>query len=185
MPDLPEWAQQARQKWKYTGKERPPFAKEPKAGQESVWDYPRPPKIDPDHREIIVQHGDSLVARSTDAVRILETAGAPAFYLPREDVNMELLKRSDRVTQCEWKGYGTYWHIVIGDETLANAAWSYENPFPEYKEIKGMISFYPARLACYVDGERVRPQPGGFYGGWVTHEVVGPVKGEEGSESWW
>lgn len=187
MPDVPQWAKQARQRWKYTGKERPPFADKTGPGEESVWDYPRPPKIDPDRREVIVKSGDILIAQSTNAVRILETAGAPAFYLPKENINMKLLEQSDRGTQCEWKGYGTYWHIVINEETISNAAWSYEKAFPEFEsiQVQGMISFYPAKLECFVDGEQVRPQPGGFYGGWVTDEIVGPMKGEEGSKSWW
>ncbi|MDX1637254.1 MAG: DUF427 domain-containing protein [Balneolaceae bacterium] len=185
MDKIPKWAREARRRWKYDGSERPTFARKPDTGQESVWDYPRPPRIERDHREITVRYNELVIAKSVNALRFLETASAPTFYLPRTDVKMERLEQSDRVTRCEWKGYGTYWNIEVGEELLIDAAWSYEDPFPDFRVIAGMIAFYPTQLTCLVDGERVKPQPGGFYGGWVTGDIVGPMKGEQGSDSWW
>ena len=180
MAKAPDWIQKARNKWKYTGKTRPDFAKEPGAGQESVWDYPRPPKIDPDSRTIIVKHHDIVIAKTNNAIRILETASPPTFYIPPSDLNLELFKKVGGSSMCEWKGAATYWDVVLSDKVFPKSAWSYEDPFEEYKTIKSYLSFYPAIFECFIDGERVQPQPGGFYGGWITSEIVGPVKGEPG-----
>lgn len=166
-----------RAKWRYRGDVRPPFAQEPGPGQESVWDYPRPPRIEPDARPIRVESGGVLLASSSRAVRVLETAGAPTFYLPPADVAMERLRASDVRTFCEWKGEAVGYDVAGGPE---NAAWSYPEPFDEFAPVAGWIAFYPALVACEVDGEPVRPQPGGYYGGWVTAEIVGPFKGEPG-----
>jgi len=185
MEKLPKWAELAQQKWKYTGEVRPPFAKEPGPGEESVWDYPRPPAIEPDIRPVTVKLGDLILAKSSDTIKIKETAGAPVFYIPKSDINMDLVEKSGRVTQCEWKGYGIHWHLKTAERLIENVGWSYEKPFPDYKRIEGYLSFYPAKAECYVGDERVQPQPGGFYGGWVTSEIVGPMKGEEDSASWW
>jgi len=184
MADIPEWAWKARQKWKYTGNKRPPFAKDPGPEQETVWDYPRPPIVDPDHRVITVTHENITIAKSSNAVRILETANAPVFYLPAEGVNHQLLTESERTTQCEWKGKATYWHVNLKNKQLKDAAWSYQDPFPEYMTIKDYFSFYPARVDCYVGGVKARPQPGKFYGGWVTPEITGPIKGKKDTEFW-
>ena len=159
---------------------------EPGPGQESVWDYPRPPAVVPSNREIRVEHGGEVVAETREAVRVLETAGAPVWYIPRSHVRMELLRPvPDRTTQCEWKGSATYFDLGVGDSVVRNAAWTYERPLPGYEAIAGRIAFYASRVdAATVDGEAVRPQPGGFYGGWVTDDVVGPYKGEPGTEGW-
>jgi uncharacterized protein (DUF427 family) len=117
-------------------------------------------------------------------VRVLETASPPTFYLPPEDVRVDLLQEASGSSLCEWKGRARYWSIVAGDGQLDSAAWSYEEPFDGFTEIAGYFSFYPAVLECYVDSVRVEPQPGGLYGGWITPEVVGPFKGEPGTESW-
>lgn len=185
MRSLPEWAREARGRWRWTGEERPPFAEEPGPGQESVWDYPRPPRVEPDEREVVVRHRDLVVARSASALRVLETASPPTFYLPPEDVRTDLLEPAAGTSRCEWKGEARYWKLTTPDgERVERAAWSYPDPFPGYQEIAHHFSFYPARVECSVDGERVRPQPGGFYGGWLTSEIVGPVKGEPGSGGW-
>lgn len=179
MKGLPDWARRARSGWRWTGSERPPFAEDPGEGQESVWDYPRPPRVEPDHRRVVVKAGGATLADTTAAVRILETASPPTFYLSPEDVAAELLTEADGRSRCEWKGEAVYWSArPPGGPVVERAGWSYPDPFSDYAGIRNHLSFFPARVACFVDGERVRPQPGGFYGGWVTDEIVGPFKGE-------
>jgi uncharacterized protein (DUF427 family) len=170
--------------WTHHGSRRPPFAVEPGAGQESVWDYPRPPRLEPDPREVIVRTGGIEIARTSRAVRVLETASPPTFYVPPDDVRSELLERAAGASVCEWKGAARYWSVVAGGLRIDRAAWSYQDPTPAFASIRDYLSFYPARLECFVDGERVRPQPGDFYGGWLTSEIVGPVKGEPGTQGW-
>ena len=181
---IPDWAKQARAKWRYVGTERPPFAGEPKPGQESVWDYPRPPRIAPDVREIVVRVGDTVIARSTRALRVLETASPPTIYLPPEDVERTRIEPSRGASQCEWKGGARYWTVVTPSRRFERVAWSYPDPLPGFESLRDYVSFYPSRVECYVNGERVRPQPGVFYGGWVTDEIVGPFKGAPGTEQW-
>jgi uncharacterized protein (DUF427 family) len=149
-----------------------------------VWDYPRPPRLVRDARRVEVRCGDTLVASTTRAIRVLETAHPPTFYLPREDVRMQRLEHAGRGSLCEWKGEATYFDVAVPGRRIERAAWSYENPFADADDIRGHISFYPGRIECFVDAERVRPQPGGFYGGWITREVVGPFKGEPGTGAW-
>lgn len=163
--------------WRNRGNGRPRFALEPGPGQESVWDYPRPPRIEPDPRVLEVHHRDERLAFTNRAVRVLETASPPAFYVPPEDVVTERLVDSGGRSLCEWKGEAVDWSLVNGP---ASIAWSYERYFAEFESIAGWIAFYPARVECFLGGERVRPQPGGYYGGWTTDEIVGPVKGEPG-----
>ncbi|MFO7845278.1 MAG: DUF427 domain-containing protein [Balneolaceae bacterium] len=170
--------------WKYNGTNRPDFAVKPGPGQESVWDYPRPPKLSPDQRNVVVKWNGQVIASSNQAVRILETASPPTFYLPPKDVNTELLTESTGSSFCEWKGKATYWDITVARDINKGAAWSYDNPTPAFSSIAGYYSFYPARVNCTVGGETVKPQPGNFYGGWMTPEIVGPVKGEPGSGGW-
>jgi uncharacterized protein (DUF427 family) len=159
---------------------------EPGPGQESVWDYPRPPRIEPSRRVARVVFGGLEVAVSRRALRVLETAGAPTFYLPAEDVRTQFLHPSKgSSTWCEWKGSATYFELKVGDEVAQAAAWTYLEPNLQFERLRDHYSFYPGRVeACYLDDELVHPQPGGFYGGWVTSEIVGPIKGEPGSE-WW
>ena len=158
---------------------------EPGPGQESVWDYPRPPRIEPTGSHVVVVLGGATVAETRDALRVLETSGAPVFYLPPGDVADGALSPNPRTTACEWKGLASYYDVSAGDWTEEAAAWAYLDPVPAFAPIAGYVAFYPGRMgACFVDGERVRPQPGGFYGGWVTSNVVGPFKGEPGTEGW-
>lgn len=170
--------------WKYIGDRRPPFALEPGPGQQSVWDYPRPPRIEEDTRLVEVYTQGRPVAASARCIRVLETAGPPTFYLPTDDVDVSLLVRAPGTSLCEWKGEAAYWTVRLDGTSIAAAAWSYPSPKPAFARISRYFSFYPGRVDCRVGGERVRPQPGGFYGGWVTDEIVGPIKGEPGSESW-
>lgn len=175
---------EARAKWRFRGKERPDFAQAPAEGQESVWDYPRPPRVDEDRRLVRVSLRDTVIADTRRAIRVLETASPPVFYLPPDDVRTEHLFEGTRESFCEWKGRAKYWSVRLGDYVLENVAWSYPEPLPGFERITGYLSFFPSRLTCTVDGERVEPQPGDFYGGWVTSEIVGPFKGAPGTE-WW
>jgi uncharacterized protein (DUF427 family) len=158
---------------------------EPGPGQESVWDYPRPPDVRPSDEHVVVIHEGVVIADTRRALRVCETSQAPAYYLPRDDVAMHHLVRADHRSQCEWKGVATYWSVQVGDVVVADAAWSYESPTARFRSITGYVAFYPQRLdECRVDGEVVEPNMGGFYGGWVTSKVVGPFKGEPGSRGW-
>jgi uncharacterized protein (DUF427 family) len=171
--------------WQYRGRERPPIASKPGPGQESVWDYPRPPRLALDTRRVKVSAAGIAVADSRRAIRVLETASPPTFYLPPDDVDLSLLAPATGGSTCEWKGRAAYWSLLLPDGTcLQSVAWSYPHPTPAFAAIAGWLSFYPARLQCEVAGERVRSQPGGFYGGWVTDEIVGPYKGEPGTGHW-
>lgn len=184
MSDIGEQIKRARSKWQYTGKFRPDFAEYPLENQESVWDYPRPPKIDPDNRRVLVKYNDLVIVDTHKSVRILETASPPVFYFSPSDVNFDYLKEVRGSSICEWKGSAKYWSLNIDGYTIDNVGWSYPEPYEEFESIKDYISFYPAKLDCYVEGEKVISQPGGFYGGWVTSELVGPFKGETGT-GWW
>ena len=171
--------------WQYTGKVRPGFAMEPAAGQESVWDYPRPPICKPDSRMIRVCLGEYEIAETRAAIRVLETASPPTVYLPKTDIKMDRLISHGGGSFCEWKGGATYWSVELpGGKVIKNAAWSYETPSQRFSSIANHLSFYPAMVDCFIDDEKVRPQPGGFYGGWVTDEIVGPYKGEPGTSHW-
>ena len=170
--------------WQYSGNERPPFAESPTAGQESVWDYPRPPALHPDPREIVVRAGAIKIAESRATYRVLETASPPTFYIPPDDIRMDMLFDGNGTSYCEWKGAARYWSLKLQDRVLENIAWDYDSPNPAFAIIAGYVSFYPGRIECLVDGERVRPQPGGFYGGWLTDDIAGPVKGPPGTSHW-
>lgn len=164
---------------------RPPDRVEPGPGQESVWDYPRPPRVAPDRRTVRIEHAGLTVAGSDRAIRVLETAGPPCWYLPAEDVRTDLLVPSGHRTYCEWKGVAEHYDLEIDGRRTARVAWSYLEPSEAYEAIAGYLAFYAGRVdACFVDGERVTPQPGRYYGGWITPEVVGPFKGEPGTEDW-
>jgi uncharacterized protein (DUF427 family) len=149
-----------------------------------VWDYPRPPRLQPDARHVTVKVGEMMVADSRLAVRVLETASPPTFYLPPKDVNHEVLIRASGGSICEWKGAATYWSVQVGGRLIERAGWSYEAATGAFAKLAGYLSFYPAHIACFVEDERVQPQSGGFYGGWVTKEIVGPFKGTPGTQ-WW
>ena len=158
---------------------------EPGPGQESVWDYPRPPAVVPSADRIRVVHADATIADTTAAVRVLETSQPPAYYIPRSDVVESHLVEGSGRSFCEWKGSATYWSIVVGDRVVPNAAWSYEDPTASFGAIRGHVAFY-ARLVdeCWVGDERVVANPGSFYGGWITSTVVGPFKGDPGTAHW-
>lgn len=157
----------------------------PGPGQESVWDYPRPPRVEPVPQRVRVAVGGATIAESTRALRVLETAGAPVYYVPRDDVRMDLLRPSPHRTWCEWKGEASYWSLHHGARDVPNVAWTYEHPKPGYEAITGCLAFYAGRVdEAWLGDERAIPQPGRFYGGWVTSGIVGPFKGEPGTERW-
>lgn len=182
--EIPSWVAFARVGWTWRGSVRPPFAVQPKPGQESVWDYPRPPLLVPDDREVVVRLGEVELARTRRAYRVLETSHPPAFYLPREDVVMHHLLPAGGGSFCEWKGPASYFDVSVNLSLLPKQAWSYQAPFETAEVIRDAIAFYATQLDCFVNGQRVQPQPGGFYGGWITPELVGPFKGEPGTSGW-
>jgi uncharacterized protein (DUF427 family) len=154
-------------------------------GEESVWDYPRPPRLEDTGKHIEVVFNGVMITDTRRAKRVLETSSPPVYYIPPEDVKREYFTLTERSTYCEWKGGASYYTIMVGDRSAPNAAWTYLDPLPEFRDIAGYIAIYPTPMdACYVDGEAVTPQPGRYYGGWVTHEIRGPFKGEPGSERW-
>lgn len=138
----------------------------------------------PDARAVVVRVGDTEIARTRHAVRVLETASPPTFYLPLGDIRSEFLEAATGASGCEWKGEARYWTVVAAGTRLDRVAWSYPDPLPGFEAIRNALSFYPGRIACYVDDIRVAPQPGGFYGGWITPEVTGPFKGDGGTSAW-
>lgn len=157
----------------------------PQVGQESVWDYPRPPKLERSDRHIEVLFNKELIADSRRALRVLETSHPPVYYLPQEDIRMEHLISVDGGSWCEWKGLAVYYDIVVRGKTAYKAAWCYPSPAQAYRSLRDHIAFYAwAMDRCLVDGELVTPQPGRFYGGWITADIVGPFKGEPGTEGW-
>ena len=157
----------------------------PGPGQESVWDYPRPPAVSPDDRLVAVVLKDEQIARTCGAIRILETSHPPTFYIPPADVLVDRLEPSPRTSFCEFKGQAVYFNLRAGDRHIETAAWCYPNPSSGYGSIAGFLAFYPDKVdKCTVGGRIVVPQPGEFYGGWITPDVVGPFKGEPGTMAW-
>jgi uncharacterized protein (DUF427 family) len=169
---------------RFGGKSRPPGASEPGPGQESVWDYPRPPAVVDDNRLVQVRLGDTLIAETRAAKRVLETASPPTFYLPPQSVNFQHLRPEDGHSRCEWKGLASYYSVCVGNHCARQAAWCYPEPLAAFHGISGYLAFYPSRVACFLDGQRVHAQAGGFYGGWITPEIVGPFKGDPGTGGW-
>ena len=150
-----------------------------------MWDYPRPPRLEPSTRLVVVEFAGTIIARTRRAVRVLETSHPPTFYLPSKDVSFEYLRPvSGAGSVCEWKGAATYYDVTAGGQTVERSAWTYLYPTPTFGTITGHVSFYPSAFDCSVDGEVVKAQPGGFYGGWVTRDVVGPFKGGPGTWGW-
>jgi len=155
------------------------------ASKESVWDYPRPPRLEVTHRRVRVIFQGETIAESRRAKRVLETSHPPVYYIPLEDVRREFLHLSPRRSFCEFKGQAHYWTVRVGDREARDAAWSYPHPSPGFAAIRDHLAFYPSRLdACYVDDEQVQSQAGDFYGGWITSDIEGPFKGGAGTEGW-
>ncbi|MDJ0616670.1 MAG: DUF427 domain-containing protein [Calothrix sp. MO_192.B10] len=157
----------------------------PNPGQESVWDYPRPARWEDINKHIKVIFNGIVIAETQRAKRVLETSHPPTYYIPAEDIKLEYLTETSRKSFCEWKGEYLYYNLRMGDKQATHAAWRYSNPTPDFVSLKDYYAFY-ARLmdACYVDDELVTPQPGEFYAGWITKDIVGPFKGEPGTMGW-
>lgn len=157
----------------------------PGPGQESAWDYPRPPRIEREVRTVRVTLAGELIARSTAALRVLETSHPPGIYVPLSDVGPGVLSPNPAVSFCEWKGRAVYWDASAGEAIARAAAWSYPDPAAGFEVLADFVSFYPGRVeACHLGDEPVTPQEGGFYGGWITSDVVGPFKGGPGTWGW-
>jgi uncharacterized protein (DUF427 family) len=158
-------------------------------GQESVWDFPRPPRVEQEARRVRVLLAGRTIADSTRALRIVETAGAPCYYLPPADCEPGAIATGQEWTVCEWKGVAFACEVRAGEARVEGGAWTYPDPLTDlgmgYERVAGHFAFYASRMdACFLGDEQVRPQPGGFYGGWVDARLVGPIKGEPGSGNW-
>lgn len=158
---------------------------EPQPGQESVWDYPRPPRLEPSGKRIRIVFAGETLADTRRAWRVLETSHPPVYYIPLQDINKEFLTSSAQHSCCEWKGMASYVGVRVGDVEARDAGWFYPHPTPAFAPIAGYIAFYPSRMdACFADDEQVQAQPGDFYGGWITSDIVGPFKGAPGTMGW-
>jgi uncharacterized protein (DUF427 family) len=173
----------ARARCRWRGDVRPDFAHAEAEGEESVWDYPRPPAATPEWRLVQVYADNRLVADTQQAMRLLETGNPPYLYVPPDDVEWEWLVDSGADCDSIWLGRGTWYDLVIDGERIERVAWSYQRVYPEYVDLQGWVAFHPARLTCRLDGETVYPQPGDG-GGWVTRGIIGPFKGAPGTEDW-
>ena len=154
-------------------------------GQESVWSYPRPAVAEPSDRRLKIVHRGVSIAETQKGIRTLETSHPPSYYFPPNDIAPSVLRPSQRRSFCEWKGEAIYFDVVIPGETLRDVAWSYPNPTSAFMALRDFVAFYAWPFdGCFVDEERVTPQPGNFYGGWITSDVVGPFKGAPGTRLW-
>ena len=157
----------------------------PSSGQESVWDYPRPPRLEATSHHITIEFNGVTIAESRQQWRVLETSHPPVYYIAPEDVRLEFLTPESQTSVCEWKGVARYYGLTVADRVERGVAWCYPEPTMAFMPIAHHIAFYPGRVdRCLLDGEIVRAQPGQFYGGWVTDSIVGPFKGDPGSRFW-
>ena len=157
----------------------------PSTAQESVWSFPRPATVEATPRHLRVVFAGRVVAETEKACRALETSHPPTYYFPPDDVAASYLRPAAGASVCEWKGGARYFDVVVGDEVAVGAAWAYPNPEPAFRRIRNYVAFYAGQMeSCWVDGERVVPQEGEFYGGWITSHVVGPFKGPPGTRMW-
>ncbi|WP_260597415.1 DUF427 domain-containing protein [Sphingomonas endolithica] len=154
-------------------------------GQQSVWSFPRPAIAVPTAVHIVIEHAGLVLADTKASISTLETSHPPTYYIPRADIASNALRRAEGTSFCEWKGAAVYWDVVLGDTVLPRVGWSYPTPTAPFASLKDHVAFYAAPFdRCSVDGETVVPQPGGFYGGWITSAVSGPFKGVPGSRLW-
>ena len=152
---------------------------------ERVWDYPRPPRLELVPQRVRIVLGGETIADTRAAYRVLETTHPPSYYLPPDAFGPGTLVASPRTSFCEWKGRARYWTVRGGGRSAADAGWSYPEPTAGFAPMRDHVAVYAAAMeACFLDDERVTPQPGGFYGGWVTANLEGPFKGEPGTEFW-
>ena len=164
---------------------RPPEAVVPEPGQESVWDYPRPPSLEPVAERIVVRFAGAVIADTIGAFRVLETSHPPVYYLPPSDISMDLIRPARGTSFCEFKGEASYVTIAAGGRESERAGWVYRQPTKPFVAIAGFLAFYASRVdEAWVGQEIVTAQPGDFYGGWITSKVVGPFKGAPGTLGW-
>ena len=157
----------------------------PQPGQESVWDYPRPPRVEPTAERVRLVLGGETIVDTTEALRVLETSHPPVYYVPRSAFAPGSLEPAPGSSFCEFKGVAGYLTVRGGSSVADGAAWIYPEPSPGFESLVGMVAVYPGRMdTVLVDDERVQAQAGGFYGGWITSRVVGPFKGEPGTLGW-
>ncbi|GAC1531070.1 MAG: DUF427 domain-containing protein [Acidimicrobiales bacterium] len=150
-----------------------------------MWDYPRPPRLEAEPRPVRIDFGGATIASSNGALRVLETSHPPVYYLPPADIAPGVLVPRPGTSYCEWKGVATYLSVTVGGHTAQDVAWRYEHPVADYASMAGYVAFYAGAMdACWVGEEQASPQPGGFYGGWVTSWVTGPFKGGPGTMGW-
>jgi uncharacterized protein (DUF427 family) len=169
----------------FPGPARRPQRIAPKAGQESVWDYPRPPRVETLSERVVVRLGGQVIADTTAAVRVLETSHPPVYYLPLSAFPDGVLVPVSGTSYCEFKGQAHYFDVVAGGVVVARAGWTYPKPTRGFEALSTRVAIYPSRMdACEVDGERVMSQEGDFYGGWITKKIVGPFKGAQGTAGW-
>lgn len=158
---------------------------EPAEGQVSVWDFPRPPLVEDITHHIRVYYKGLLIADSTQTKRVLEKAHPPCYYIPMSDIQMHYLKPNNEISFCEYKGKASYFNVEIGEDVLQDIAWTYLKPTSKYTQLTGYIAFFAGKgCDCYVHDELASPQPSEFFGGWITSDIVGPFKGEEGTWDW-
>jgi uncharacterized protein (DUF427 family) len=157
----------------------------PGPGQESVWDYPRPPRLERVEKQVRIELAGKLIVDAPWAWRVLETSHPPTYYIDPQFIRMEFLREVGSGSHCEWKGEARYYSVAVGEQAVKKVAWCYPNPTPVFQTMKNCIAFYAGPMdVCTVDGEAVTPQPGGFYGGWITSDITGPFKGIPGSWGW-
>jgi uncharacterized protein (DUF427 family) len=162
-----------------------PKRTEPLPGQESVWDYPRPPRLEKVSERLRVIFNGQTIADTKSGYRVLETSHPPVYYIPPEDIAEPYLQAAAGSSWCEFKGQATYWSLDVQGKRAEKAAWSYPLPSSAFADIAGHLAFYASRVdECWVDDERVQPQQGDFYGGWITSRIVGPFKGGAGTRGW-
>ncbi len=158
---------------------------EPKPGQESVWDYPRPPAIEPFNGHLRIILGGEVILDSNKSYRVLETSHPPTYYIPMADFKDGAVIKTSGSSFCEWKGMAEYYNLHANDQLIRKCAWGYSHPNERFAVIKAHISVYAHMMeACFVNGELVKAQAGDFYGGWITNNIVGPFKGGEGTWGW-
>ena len=185
MHETPEQRAAERAKWRDLERRRPDRVPRPGPGQESVWDYPRPPRVEPVSKRVRVEFAGVSIADTMCALRVCETSSPPAYYIPPGDVRLEALSAEPLTPFCEWKGVASYWTVRVGDRIEHEAAWSYAQPDSDYLALRDHVAFHAGRMdACWVGEWLVTPQPGRYYGGWITPDLLGPFKGGPGTECW-
>ena len=153
--------------------------------EENVWDYPRPPKLEKIDNNIKIYFNGIKIVDSINAFRVLETSHPPVYYIPTEDIRKEFLKTNNHTSFCEFKGFAKYYNLNVEGKEVTNAGWYYPEPVKDYEQIKDYVAFYPQKMdECYVDDEKIISQQSNFYGGWITSNIIGPFKGQSGTESW-